>query len=186
MLAAFLALALASPVAPRWLVFDLVDPAVAGGHRLLHLEDVVGPGRRADIPGLPAARAVLLVSLAPEDCVSPSAGLCAELAALTASAREAGGLVVGVVLSTREGSAAARAKVRTASPPFPVTLDLHRVARHALGFERPGQVILVDGGGVGRRLDPIPADRASEARARALEALRGAFDEAVRGDDERP
>jgi hypothetical protein len=187
MLAALLALALASPVAPGWLVIELADPAALGGHRLLHLEDIVGTARRTDIPGLPQARAVALVSVDRAGCAAPRAGICGDLERYTGVARKAGAVVVAVVLAGREDAGRAAGEIVAASWPFPVTVDPHRVARHALGFDGPGQVVLVEADGSSRRLEPIPdAASGQEARGRRLEALRQALEAAARGEGDDP
>lgn len=164
--------------APLWLTLDVVNPETVGRHRLLHLEDVVGPDRRSDIPGLPAASAVVLFSARPEACAPPAgpeaatAGLCAQVAAKLGDLTRRGVLVVGVLLATREEAAAGISGVRRAALPFPVTFDVHGLARQALGLEGPGEFVIISADGLN-----IPVAGASKAgdpvqAARHLEQVR--------------
>lgn len=167
----WLLLALAAPPAPLWLTFDVANPQTVGGHRILHLEDVVGPKRRRDIPGLPSAEAALVFSVQPEGC-GASGGLCARVAQLTAAARARGALVVGVVLASREEAVAAARSVREGRHPFPVTFDTHGLARKALALDGPGVFVVIDAEGVnkGRRRASMAGEPAQVERD--LEAVR--------------
>lgn len=170
------------PEGPAWLTLDVANPEVVGGHRLVNVADVVGPDRLDDIPGLPAAEALLAFSVTPQGC--GSTGLCAQVAELTAEARKRGALVVAVVLATEEQAAAARPEVRRARHPILVTFDVHRLVRTSFGFEGPGAFYVMDAKGVNTaRLTTSKAGDPAQV-ARALEQVRTALLTALGPDEE--
>ena len=148
MIALLLALA-GAQLAPLSLTFDVANPQTLGGHRILHLEDVVGPKRRRDVPDLPAAEAVLLFSVQPDGC-GASGGLCAQVAEITEEARQRGALVIGVILASREQAVSAAPAVRQGRHPFPVTFDTHGLARRTLALDGPGVFVVIDSEGVNK------------------------------------
>lgn len=164
------------------LTVDLVNPDTAGGHRLLSLEDVIGEGRRTDIPRLPSAEALLVFSVTPSGC--GATGLCAEVAKRTAEARERGAMVLGVILASKEEAAAATTKVRAARHPFPLTFDVHGLVRKAFAFEGPTILSVIDAKGV-NILKARPSKAGDPAQvARALEQARDALLVALGRDEE--
>lgn len=185
MLGALACLVLASAPGPSpglALTFDLVNPNTVGGHRLLSLEDVLGARRRTDIPGLPAAQALLVFSVTPAGC-GPT-GLCARIATLTEEARARGALVLGVILASKEEAGAALGAVRRAQHPFPVAFDVHGLARKAFAFEGPAIFTVIDGKGV-NVLQTRPSNAGDPAQvARTLEQLRTTLLTALGRDEE--
>ena len=179
--------------APLWLTLDVANPETLGRHRLLHLEDVVGPDRRTDIPGLPKAEAVVLFSTRPDGCVGglgpdepkPS-GLCAAVAARLEDLSRRGVLVVGVLLATREEAAADLARVRRAAVPFPVTFDVHDLARQALGLEGPGQFVIISSEGLNIRVPGASKAGDDVQVTRHLELVRKTVLAALGRDEEEP
>ncbi|MEM7676512.1 MAG: hypothetical protein AAF449_10960 [Myxococcota bacterium] len=153
-----------------WRTLDIADRAQLGGHRILHLEDVVGPGQRTDIPGLAPANAVLLFSVRAEDC--RRTGPCIDVAHWTASARQSGGLVVGVVLTDRDEGETVRARLATMKAPIPLAVDPHGVVRSLAKLTPPGTFVLIDSQGESRRWTP------SAGRATVSDDVRAAIREA--------
>ena len=149
---------------PDWLTFDIINPETVGRHRILHLEDMVGPRRRDDIPSLPQPKAVLLFTARPSEC--GALGRCAEVADATKAVRARGVLVLAVLLGTREEAAAARAEVRRAHHPFGVTFDVHGLIGRGLALETPGVFVIMNDEGlnVGRWTPSNAGDRAEAAR----------------------
>ncbi len=131
---------------PSFLTLDVVNPASIGGHRLLTLDDVLGPRRRSDIPDLPAADALLIFSVTPQNCMAQ--GVCERVGRLTEAARAQGALVVGVILATKEQAGVAAVQVQRAQHPFPVAFDVHGLARRAFQFEGPGVFSVIDAKGM--------------------------------------
>lgn len=176
-----LALAASTPD-PLWLTLDVENPEVTGGHRLLNLSDVVGAERRADIPKLPRARALLVFTVTPGAC--GRTGLCAMIAERTEAARARGALVVAVVLATEEQAGAARAEVRAARHPIVVTFDVHQLVRRAFEFVQPGEFFVMDGKGVNTsRFSSSKAGDPAQV-ARTLEQVRTALLTALGPDEE--
>lgn len=174
-------LAAPSP-APLWLTLDVANPPQFGGHRLLSLEDVIGPRRRDDIPGLPRPSAVLLFSVTPEGC--SGTGLCAEVARRTAEARARGALVIAVVLASKEQAAAARAEVRRAGHPLVVTFDVHNLVRDALRLDVPATFYVIDAEGMNTaRIQASKAGDPAQAR-RTIEQVRTVLLAATGPDEE--
>ncbi len=161
---------------PLWVTFDIINPESVGGHRILHLEDVIGPEHRRDVPGLPSPTAVLLFSVGPADCVSD--GLCAEVAAWSAGARKEGALVVAVVLTERERADAARTRLASAEHPLTIAVDPHGAVSALAGLQTPGTFIVVDSAGRSRRWAPEPGK--AQVSSRALEQIRAALGAAAR------
>ncbi len=152
------ALLMAGAPVPLWITFDVVNPAVVGGHRILHLEDVLGPDQRRDIPGLPVATAALLFSVRPTDC--NGARVCAEVSRWTRRARAAGGLVVAVVVTERDRGEAVRAQLAKVDLPIAISVDAHGVLTALGGLTPPGTFVVLDAKGRSRRWTP-GAGRAS-------------------------
>ena len=159
-------LALSSISAPPATVvrvaFDVVN-ARQIGRRIIHLEDVIGPTSRKIGRDAPA-KAVLIVATATEDC-DECAGHWQRLTQVADKAARLGGLVVALVLSGAESSAAVREKYVWSAAPFIIALDTHRIVRQRLGLTGPGNALVIrsDGSVIGdfasgRTLDtPIKA-----------------------------
>lgn len=171
-MATWLLLGLVGAQVPLWVTFDVANPSTVGGHRVLHLEDVVGPDQRRDIPGLPIATAVLVFSVRAEDCAAQ--GFCAAIAEWSAKLRGAGVLVVAVVPTERDRADALRARMATVPHPFAVSVDPYGVVSTLVGLERPGTFVLIDGKGRSRRWTP-GAGRATLS-ARSLAQIRDALE----------
>ena len=169
---------------PGWVTFEVLDPATLGGHGIRHLEDVIGPNQRRDVPGLPDARAMLIFTVRPEDCARVGAGLCHQVARATAEARKRGAVVLGVIQAERETAGRVRAVAAVAGHPFPVTVDTHGVARRFLGLDGPGLFLVVHSDLRGVRVAAPAAVEASERRSRHLDDVQRALAEALRRDEE--
>ena len=161
----------ATNAVPLWITFDIANPGVVGGHRILHLEDVIGPGQRADIPRLPSASAVLMFAVRADDCDRD--GLCGRVARWSEAARAAQGLVVAVVLTERDRADAVRATMARLRLPIALAVDAHGVVRSLAGLDVPGTFVVIDGQGRSRRWTP-PAGRATVTPG-TLDEIRGAF-----------
>jgi hypothetical protein len=129
-----------------WLTLDIVNPASVGGHRLLTLDDVLGPRRRSDIANLPVADALLIFSVSAADCTER--GVCERVARFTEVARSQGALVIAVILASKEEAGAAAISVQRAQHPIAVTFDVHGLVRRAFDFEGPGVFSVIDGKGM--------------------------------------
>ena len=175
MLAWFVAWAMAAQT-PLWVTFDVANPQVTGGHRILHLEDVLGPNQRSDIPRLPRAPAALIFSVRPDDCRDE--GLCRDVARWTAVARKTGGLVIALVLTEREQAETIRSQLSTSGLPIVLAVDPDGVVSGLAGLQQPGTFSIIDGKGKTRRWTPAPG-RVNVA-ARALEQIRAAFIQAAK------
>jgi hypothetical protein len=162
--------------------FQILNPGSVGGHRILHLEDVIGPRRRSDVPGLPSARAVLVFTTGREAC--GAVGLCAEVERLTAPLRQAGALVVAVALVRREESAALVRDLSQRAPALPVALEEHGVVGRTLGLDRPGLFVILDHHGEPLPLPPPPDLSDGELRGRHLGELRRMLEAALERDDD--
>ena len=174
MAAWWLSLCLAAPV-PLWVTFDVVNPAVVGGHRVLHLEDIIGPDQRRDIAGLPAASAVLLFSARPDEC--GASGLCAEVSRWTFKARHAGAVVIALILAERDRADSIRARLVTSRLPIAIALDAHGVIRALSGLDQPGSFVVIDDKGRTRRW--TPSSGRATVSPRELDEIRAALEQAA-------
>jgi len=137
---ALLALALtqlpAERPAPR-LALDVANGKLVG-RRLIHVEDLVGPKARA-VAGTPPARAVLVLATALDECA-----ICddhfARLLALHEKVALRGGVVVALVLATRETVKATRERLSAREEPYILALDSFGLARSRLGLLGPGSL----------------------------------------------
>lgn len=173
---------------PGWITFDVANPAALGGHRILHLEDVVGPRARKDVPGLPAPKVVLIFTADREDCpggpkASQRSDLCGRMARLATSKAAKGSLVVGVVLSKAETASVDRGSLLRSDYPYPVTVDEHGLIRRGLRADRPGVILVVDSSLGGLRLVP-PSRATGEARDRYMGEIRSALRRALEREKE--
>jgi hypothetical protein len=158
--------------APSWVTFDVVNPERAGRHKILHLDDLLGPPKPA-LADLPSARVLLVVTALADDCGS-SAGLCVALAPVAKDIAAAGGLVVVVLLDPEEALPKARKELPLAQHPFIITADAHGITRHALGLDRPQQVVVIEPSGRMTRVDPSDdlTKKLEEAKRLVLGALK--------------
>lgn len=173
---------------PGWVTFDVANPRTLGGHRILHLEDVVGPRTRDDVPGLPAPKVVLIFTAAPSDCPGLKAerrgrDLCEDIARFATAKWAKGSLVVGLVLAEEESAGGARARLLRSDYPYPMSVDEHGLVRRALNADRPGVVLVVDSRLEGVRLSP-PARMEGAARDRYLGEIRVALERALEREKE--
>lgn len=173
-----LALALvlwAAPEASRglWLTLEVTNPSALGGHRILHVEDLVGPDRLS-LPRLPRPEAVLLFTTTVEECAR-AGGLCRRVEARTSELRARGGLIVAVVLTTRERAPIARRAMAVVKIPIVLALDPHHHVERAFGVRGPGRFVVLDSEGVAQRVGAGSRSRAGSPAdrdlARAVEAL---------------
>ncbi|MCK6550658.1 hypothetical protein L6R52_32775 [Myxococcota bacterium] len=132
-------------VAPAWLTFDVVNPEQAGRHRILHLDEVLGPSK-VSVPDLPKARVLLVVTTLADDCGAASS-FCVALAPVAKEIAAAGGLVLVVLLDPEEALPKAKKELPLAQHPFIITADAHGITRHALGLDRPGQLVAIEQSG---------------------------------------
>lgn len=165
---------------PLWVTFDVLNPKRLGGHRILHLEDVVGPRAKSDIPGLSIPRAVLIAATTAEACRRPGS-VCAELEQLS---KIPGGLVIGVVLVDREGAPRAEREILETEYSFPLTVDTYGVVGQALSLDRPGVCLVVYSNGQAARLVPPSEGSDRSLRERFSASVEAAFREALRRDEE--
>jgi hypothetical protein len=165
--------------APLWVTFDVLNPRTLGGHRILHLEDVVGPRARDDVPGLVRPRAVLIFSATLEQCGTGS--LC-QVAQQLAEIK--GGLVVGVVLAERETVLRAKREIPRFEYSFPLTVDAYGVVGQALKLDRPGVFLVVNSNAEVARLVPPSEGTDRTVRDRFFAEVKAAFLEALRQDEE--
>ena len=151
------AAALLSAPAPSlglWLTLEVQNPPALGGHRILHLEDLVGPSRLR-LPRLPRPEALLLFTTTADECARPR-GLCRRLEARTATLRARGVVVVAVVLTSRERVPIARKTMAAIKTPIVLALDPHHHVERAFGLRGPGRFVVLDAAGVGQ---PVPGPR---------------------------
>lgn len=176
-----LLLGLSAVPAPLWVTFDVANPASVGGHRILHLEDIVGPRARADVPGLPNPRAIVIASLRPGDCGAKPSPLCTKLRQLS---EIPWGLVLGVILASRQDADRVRRDLEQHEYPFPLTVDTHGVVARALDLDRPGVCLVLNSTAEVARMSPPSegSDRASVERFMAL--VEGSFLAALRKNEE--
>lgn len=177
-----LALLIGAPEkAPLWVTFDVLNPERLGGHRILHLEDVVGPRAKDDIPGLSIPRAVLIGATTAGRCQNEAGSLCGRMEQL---AKIPHGLVIGVILADREGAPAARRAMLETEYSFPLTVDSYGVVGQALALDRPGVCLVVYSTGEAVRLVPPPDGSDRSIRERFAARVETAFREALRRDEE--
>ncbi len=170
---------------PAWVTFDIANPPALGGHRILHLEDVIGARARDDVAGLPNPNVVVLFTAAPSDCPGArkkrrkrSDTFCDAMARFATLPWAKGSLFVGVVLVEKETAGEARAGLLRSDYPYPVSVDVHGVVRRALKSDRPGAVLVVDSRLEVVRLDP-PARNEGVAWDRHLGRIRVALERAL-------
>jgi hypothetical protein len=179
MIALLLSLLIGAEKAPLWVTFDVLNPRALGGHRILHLEDVVGPRARSDVPGLVRPRAVLIFSATLEQCGKGTLCQAAEkLASLP------GALVVGVVLAERETVLRAKREIPRFEYSFPLTVDAYGVVGQALRLDRPGVFLVVNSNAEVARLVPPSEGTDQIVRDRFLAEVRATFQEALRQEEE--
>ncbi len=164
---------------PLWVTFDVLNPRTLGGHRILHLEDVVGPDARDDIPGLVHPRAVLIFSTTLEQCETGT--LCRTAQQL---AEIKGGLVVGVVLAEREAVVRVKREIPRFEYSFPLTVDAYGVLGQALKLDRPGVFLVVNSKSDVARFVPPSEGSDQTLRDRFLAEVKGAFLEASKREEE--
>jgi len=174
-----LLLLLSADRAPLWVTFDVLNPRTLGGHRILHLQDVVGPRARDDVPGLVRPRAVLIFSATLDQCEKGT--LCQAAQQL---AEIKGGLVVGVVLAERENAAQAKREIPRFEYSFPLTVDSFGVLAQALKLDRPGVFLVVNSIGEIVRLVPPTEGTDRSVQERFLLEVKETFLDALRRDDE--
>jgi hypothetical protein len=156
----------AAPESVRPIGLDILNPSVAG-HRVLHLEDRVGPKARA-ADGREPARAALIVA------TGLGCALCETYPArLEALRRRLGdrALIVLLVLSKPAEAAAARARFEALEASHPVALDVWGLARRRLGLPAPTTAVVVRSDGSVSRFGPGPKalDAAEAALVRETE-----------------
>ena len=128
-----------------WLALDVLNPETAGHHRILILEDVLAK-KRGSIRDVPAARAILMFATTLADCTAEK-GLCARMNTVATDVLPQGGLLVAVLIESAENISKARTEVLAVHLAFPVTGDSHRIVRHALQIDRPGEMIMINSQG---------------------------------------
>jgi hypothetical protein len=165
--------------APLWVTFDVLNPRTLGGHRILHLEDVVGPRARDDVPGLVRPRAVLIFSATIDQCGKGS--VCQQAQQL---AEIKGGLVVGVVLAERENVLLAKREIPRFEFSFPLAVDSFGVLGQALKLDRPGVFLVVNSNAEVVRLVPPSEGSDRTIQERFLAQVKATFLDALRRDEE--
>ncbi len=173
---------------PGWVTFGIANPKALSGHRILHLEDVIGARARDDVAGLPSPKVVVLFTAARSDC--PGAAkttrfrtFCDQMANLATRPWAKGSLFVGVVLAEEETAGEARAGLLRSDYPYPVSVDEHGIVRRALKSDRPGEVLVVDSRLEVVRLPP-PARKEGVAWDRHLGRIRVALERALEREGE--
>ncbi len=166
----WLLLALASP---WWVTFDVLNPQVVGDHKILHLEDIIGPKRRGDIAQLPQPSVVVIFSVAPEQCPPTPGALCEDVRRTLAASLSKGALLVAVL-------AAERVDAAQFLYPFVVARDVRGLARQGLSLDRPGTFVVVDSKGEVTRLPSVATNRWQ----RRLEELKVMVESAIQKDQE--
>ena len=178
-MALLLLLLIAAERAPLWVTFDVLNPRTLGGHRILHLEDVVGPRARDDVPGLVRPRAVLIFSATLDQC---GKGTACQTAQQLAEIK--GGLVVGVVLAERESVLRAKREIPRFEYSFPLTVDSYGVLGQALKLDRPGVFLVVNSNAEVVRLVPPSEGSDRSVRDRFLAEVKETFLDALRREEE--
>ncbi|MEQ9503189.1 MAG: hypothetical protein RIT81_40355 [Deltaproteobacteria bacterium] len=173
---------------PGWVTFGVANPKALGGHRILHLEDVIGARARDDIAGLPSPKVVVLFLVTPSDCPGPaktgaSRTFCDQMTGFATRPWAKGSLFVGVVLAEEETAGEARAKLLRSEYPYPVSVDEHGIVRRALKSDRPGEVLVVDSRLEVVRLAP-PARSEGVSWDRHLGRIRVAIERALEREGE--
>lgn len=174
-----------SPPGGLWLTLEVQNPPSLGGHRILHLEDLIGPDRLS-LPGLPQPSAVLLFTTTAEECTRAQ-GLCARLEEETRALRARGALVAAVVLTARERVPIVRKSMAALKTPIVLALDPHHHVERALGLRGPGGFVVLDSSGSAKRVGMarrlrggVPAGR---DLARVVEELSFALARLEEGDE---
>jgi hypothetical protein len=165
--------------APLWVTFDVLNPRTLGGHRILHLEDVVGPRARDDVPGLVRPRAVLIFSATLDQC---GKGTLCQTAQQLAEIK--GGLVVGVVLAERENVLKAKREIPRFEYSFPLTVDSHGVLGQALKLDRPGVFLVVNSNAELERLVPPSEGSDRTVQDRFFAQVKSTYLNALKRDEE--
>lgn len=164
---AFAALLLAAvPTAVPHLALKVINPEETG-RRILHFEDVIGPGARA-VGDLKPARALFVHAVSLEGCPHCPDAL-ARLAALDKRARPLGGLVVAVVLTTPQEVVRVERAYRGERFGFVVAVDPYGLARERLGLGAPGTSVVI--GADGKVLSHLKPDEGQDPFARAERAF---------------
>jgi len=156
---------------PLWLTLDIANRPALGGHRILHLEDVVGPRQRTDIPGLKPVNAVLLFSVRDGDC--RSTGPCVVVPRWMEADHHPDGLIVAVVLTGRDEGETVRVRLASMKVSIPLAVDPHGVVRSLAKLSAPGTFVLIDSKGESRRWTPSVGRATVNDEDR--EAIRAAF-----------
>lgn len=175
---------LAAPEGLERLTAQVLNPSSLGGHRIFHLDDVLGARRRTDIPGLPSPRVVLIFTVGPEGCRSKEAGWCGAIDEMMGAAWAKEALALGVVLASRDGAEELSRVIPYAGFRFPVTVDAHGLLRQTLKVVRPGEFLVVQSNGENTRLAPPSNLAQGAARARFLKEVEQTLEEAIRRDQE--
>lgn len=170
---------LSMDLAPTDLVFEVTNPQALGGHRLFHVEDFVGPNRRATALLGREIKAVGMISVRPEDCSQPASGWCGRLAPLAKSLRDQGVLVVALVSVSRKRVTSVQTELSLAKWPFVVALDPFAWSRTVLGWTKPGAFIVFDRDGVNTRSSPSSDSFDARAPERRLDGFRRAIAQAL-------
>ncbi|MBK6684807.1 MAG: hypothetical protein IPG45_10065 [Deltaproteobacteria bacterium] len=166
------------------LTVEVLNPSTFGGHRIFHLEDVLGKRRRLDIPNLPAPRVVLIFTVEAEGCRDLASGWCGAVDEMLKAPWAKEGLALAVVLANRDAEEELSRLIPYAGFRFPVSVDAHGLLRQTLKVVRPGEFLVVQSNGENSRISP-PSNLASEAaRGRHLKEVEKAFEEAIRRDKE--
>ena len=180
---AFLAWLAAAPTESDvlWLAFDVANPDVVGGRRILELDDLLGPNAERDPASAPRPRAVLIVSATLEQCLDEG-GFCAAVARAIARAKIERGLLVVVLQGGGDAASRARRALARGVHRFPTVTDTHALGSSVLGIEKPGAaVVLTARREVERFFAPPRRDAMAEYADRLARAL---LDAVLRGERE--
>ena len=166
---------------PMWTTFEVVNPAQAGGHTILHLEDMLGT--KETVSGVPRPAVLVLFSVDEEGCPPKPGGVCAVVGQIT---QAKGVLAVAVLLGSAEVANRARRKLALAPYPFPISVDPHGLIAKGLKLNRPGGFIVVNSDGALKRLSPPPRVEtwSTDQRARYWESVRTTILGAIRREKE--
>ncbi len=160
----------ASASIPEWITFEIVNADRAGGHSILHLEDLLSP---QGVAGIQKPAPLLLFSVGEADCPPKGGGLCGLVGELTNATK--GLLPIAVMLGTSEVTQRARRRMARSKYTFPISVDPHGLVAKALKLNRPGVLIVVNSDGTFTRKTPPPG-----LGTQMLQAEKARFEELIR------
>ncbi len=136
----------AEPV-PSSVTFWVLNPKTTGGHRVLHLEDIIGKNRPASMTHLPKPHVMVLLFVAQEGVRARDGGRWADALKGLGEASGSRGMVITVVLASSRGERPGL----PADGTRPVVWDRFGIVAHAFGVQGPGEALILGSEGLMER-----------------------------------